>query len=178
MMESGSAMNLLFLGDSLIEYFDWQDRFPAHKVANLGEAGESVGGLLSRIVKLKDAIPGADAIFIMSGINNVAMDDEDFINFYIVILEKLASFYPGAVIHIHSLLPTLIDFISPDSIHRVNKALKELASEMSVHYVDLHSRFVDPSGKTIKEYLLPDGIHLSREGYHVWAQVVEGILQQ
>jgi hypothetical protein len=39
-------MNILFLGHSLIEFFDWQKRFPDHLAVNLGKAGESVEGLL------------------------------------------------------------------------------------------------------------------------------------
>ena len=31
-------MNILFVGDSLIEYLDWQERFPDHTVMNLGAA--------------------------------------------------------------------------------------------------------------------------------------------
>jgi len=33
---------ILFIGDSLTEFFDWQKRFPGHKVVNLGSAGETV----------------------------------------------------------------------------------------------------------------------------------------
>ncbi|HDH01537.1 MAG TPA: GDSL family lipase, partial [Nitrospirae bacterium] len=41
--------DILFLGHSLIEFFDWQTRFPDHRVASLGVAGETVEGLLSRL---------------------------------------------------------------------------------------------------------------------------------
>jgi lysophospholipase L1-like esterase len=72
-------MNILFLGHSLIEFFDWQKRFPAHTVRNLGVAGESVEGLLSRLDGIIKTYPEADLIFIMTGINNIAMEDFDFL---------------------------------------------------------------------------------------------------
>lgn len=165
-------MNILFLGDSLIEYFHWQGWFPDHRVFNLGLAGESVGGLLSRIADVKETCPEADRIFIMSGINNLAMGDLEFVDFYKDIIEKLSSFYPGAVIYIHSLLPAAVDFIPDRSIRMVNEAVKVLTEGTRVNYIDLYSKFIDTAGRPIREYLQDDGVHLSMTGYDVWAHVV------
>jgi len=170
-------MNILFLGDSLIEYFDWQERFPDHRVANLGMAGESVQGLLSRVVKVKEVCPAADLILIMTGINNVAMGDLEFFDFYKIILDKLSSFYPDASIFLHSLLPTDVHFISESTIQRVNRSLEILAHDSGVKYMDIYSRFIDTKGSPVKEYLLDDGVHLSRAGYNVWANAVEKLIE-
>ncbi len=170
-------MNLIFLGDSLIEYYDWQGRFPGHRAANLGVAGESVEGLLSRVVKLRESAPEADVILIMSGKNNVAMDDLEFPEFYRIIIEKLTAFYPDAKIVAHSLPPTMVDFISNESIIKINDTLKELAKDSGAEYLDIYARFVDTGGSTIKEYLLDDGIHISSEGYRVWANALEEFLK-
>jgi lysophospholipase L1-like esterase len=171
-------MDILFLGDSLIEYFDWQERFPAHHVANLGVAGESVEGLLSRVVKVADIFPHADIIFIMSGINNVAMGDMEFGNFYRMIIEKLSDKYPGAVIYVHSLLPTIVDFIHDESIGKANNILQELAEETGAEFLNIYERFVHAGSKPVKEYLLDDGVHVSRTGYAVWARAVEEVIER
>lgn len=170
-------MRLMFLGDSLIEYFDWQERFPDHNVATLGMAGESVEGLLSRVVRVKQVLPEADMIFIMSGINNVAMGDTGFIDFYRIILEKLSFAYPDANIYINSLLPVLADFISNETVCLVNESLKKLALDMSMQYLDIYSSFIDAKGRPLVEYLLADGVHLSRNGYEVWADVIGQIVE-
>ncbi len=169
-------MNILLLGDSLIEYFDWQERFPEHNVANRGIAGESVGGLLSRVVKIKEVVPAADMIFIMSGINNLAMDDLGFMEFYEGIIEKLTALYPEAKTYIHSLLPTAISYIPNESVCSVNDSLRTLAKDSGVEYVDLYRRFTGTGGSLVREYLLEDGIHISRAGYDVWARVIEEII--
>jgi len=171
-------MRLIFLGDSLIEYFDWQERFPEHKVANLGMAGESVGGLLSRVLRVKQSCPEADMIFIMSGINNVAMGDTGFFDYYRVVIEKITSAYPEAKIFVHSLLPVLMDFISNESVCRVNESLKKLAQDTKAAYLDIYSRFVDTKGRPVREYLLDDGVHVSREGYDVWSKFVEQVIDE
>ena len=166
-------MNILLLGDSLIEYFDWQERFPRHICTNLGMAGESIGGLLARLRSTIDKYPDADMVFIMTGINNVAMGDIEFSALYRTILEKLSSKYTRARIVINSLLPTAVDFISSGSIMGINSSLKVLAKETGAEFLDIYSLFIDRKGDPIREYLLDDGVHLSAEGYAVWAVVLE-----
>jgi lysophospholipase L1-like esterase len=171
-------MKILFIGHSLIEYFDWQRRFPLHKVANLGVAGETVDGLLSRIGNITSKHPSADLIFIMSGLNDVAMEEFGFIGSYKEIIQKLISAYPNARIFIHSLLPTNVEFIRDGSIQEVNTSLKKLAEDTGVEYLDMYKSFLDAKGAVRRGYLLDDGVHLSDNGYDVWAGVLEGIIDQ
>ncbi|MBI5675924.1 MAG: GDSL family lipase [Nitrospirae bacterium] len=171
-------MNILFIGHSLIEFFDWQGRFPLHQVANLGVAGETVEGLLSRIGSITGQHPSADIIFIMSGLNDVAMEEFGFAGSYRKIVEKLIPAYPQARIFIHSLLPTNVEFITDKSIQDVNRSLKELAKDTGVEYLDIYSIFINEEGAAISEYLLDDGVHLSDKGYDAWAGVLEGIINR
>ncbi len=171
-------MNILFIGDSLIEYFDWQERFPDHKIGNFGVAGESVQGLLSRIMLIKESFPDAHMVFIMSGINNIAMGDTDIIASYRMIVERLQSAYPASDIIANSLLPVTIEFINNDTIKKVNEALQCLVQETGTELLDMHSRFLDTKGRVIAEYLLDDGVHISNEGYAVWARAVEEIINR
>ncbi len=136
-------MDILFIGHSLIEFFDWQGRFPAHRAVNLGVAGESVEGLLSRVDKITEEYPSADLIFIMTGLNNIAMDDFDFFPSYKKIIEKLSESYPAARILINSLLPTLVDFISDETVKDVNRSLGKLAIDTGVEFFDIYGLFID-----------------------------------
>ena len=171
-------MNILFIGHSLIEFFDWQKRFPAHKVANIGAAGEMVEGLLRRIGSITGKYDSADLIFIMSGLNDVAMEEFDFLGSYREMLIRLRSAYPDARIYIHSLLPTAVDFISNTSIWDINGSLKELAGELGIEYLDLYRDFTHDDGRVIREYLLADGVHLSDKGYEVWSGVLEEVVER
>jgi lysophospholipase L1-like esterase len=169
---------ILFIGDSLVEYHDWQRRFPQHDIINLGVAGETVEGLLSRIGEIISNVSRPDLIFIMSGINNIAMDDDGFFVPYRKVLEQLSEAYSGTKIFIHSLLPTLNDWISTEPIDRANNFLKHVAMETGVEFLDLHSFFLDESGKVIEEFLLSDGVHLSEKGYDRWSRVLEKIITE
>lgn len=167
---------ILFIGDSLIEFFDWQACFPGHTVANLGRAGETVEGLLSRIKAIAMKHPLPDLVFIMSGINNAAMDDLGFLDSYGKIMDHLNAACPGARIFVHSLLPTLLPWISNASLQEMNRSLARMAEEKGGEFIDLYRRFVDGKGVAVKDYLLPDGVHISDQGYAVWSETIEKVI--
>jgi lysophospholipase L1-like esterase len=175
---AASMKKILFIGDSLIEFFDWESRFPGHTIANLGRAGETVEGLLSRIQGIIMKYPAPDLAFIMTGINNVAMEDFGFLDSYRAVIQALAAAYAKARIFIHSLLPTTLEWLTDDSIREVNLSLLKIASEKGVDFIDLYQRFVDRDGTPREDYLLSDGVHLSDKGYAVWAEELERIITQ
>jgi len=177
-MKNKEPLNILFLGHSLIEFFDWQARFPGHNVANLGVAGETVEGLLERTDGIVADYPSSDLIFVMTGTNNIAMEDYDFIGPYGMIINKLKSAYPEATIHIHSVLPVMLEWITQEVIEDVNRSIKMLASRTGVEFVDLYPRFIDEGGVPVAEYFLDDGVHLSDRGYEVWAGVLEVLINR
>ena len=166
-------MRLLFIGDSLIEYFDWQERFPKNSVYNMGVAGETVEGLYARLQVVYLQLDTPDAIFIMSGINNLAMADKKFITTYRKIVRGLKKQYKSPRIFVQSLLPVLFPWIANDEIRGINLQLKKIADAEKVNYLDIYSLFLDPEGRTIADYLLEDGVHVSQKGYSVWSNEIE-----
>lgn len=172
------SKRILFIGDSLTEFFDWQTRFPDHEVVNLGVAGETVEGLLFRAGEIIVRFSSPDLIFLMTGINNIAMEDLDFLDSYGKIVERLSAAYPGAHLFVQSILPVLLPWIGDESVPAVNRSLKELADEKGAEYLDVYRFFVGADGRAVKEYLLPDGVHLSDKGYTVWAKAVESLVDE
>jgi lysophospholipase L1-like esterase len=167
---------LLFLGDSLIEYFDWSERFPEHEVYNLGIAGETIGGLHLRLKGIFRKVKDPDKVFIMSGINSMAMGDEDIADAYRDIVQELRQAYPSAEVIVHSLLPVLFPFISNEDICHMNARLKQIAADEQVLYLDLHARFLDEKGRPVPAFLMDDGVHVSGEGYRIWSGEAEKLL--
>lgn len=166
-------MKILFIGDSLIEYYDWAERFPKDTVVNSGVSGEEVEGLLRRVEMVAEHCSSFDMIFVMTGINNIAMGDFDILDPYREVLQRLADGCEEAAIVVQSLLPTTVPFVDNNAVRRINTALKRMAEKMGMDYLDIHSRFLDTAGRVIEEYLLDDGVHLSRRGYKRWSDLVE-----
>ncbi|MGC2061844.1 MAG: GDSL-type esterase/lipase family protein [Thermodesulfovibrionales bacterium] len=167
---------LLFIGDSLIEFFDWESRFPEHTVYNLGIAGETVNGLSRRLDCVLRELDMVDRVFIMSGINNLAMEDSSFIGTYREIVRAMAARYPAAQIVVQSLLPVLYPFISNDDIREMNRRLKSLAADEGVSYVNIHDHFLDDNGNPDPFCLVEDGVHISNNGYRIWSAEIEKLL--
>jgi lysophospholipase L1-like esterase len=168
---------LLFIGDSLIEFFDWGGRFTAHDVDNFGIAGETVEGLHRRLDTVIAEVSSPDYVFIMTGINNLSMDDRGFVKTYAAIIARLKTRYPAARIFLHSLLPVRYPFIPNDEIRAMNKELRGLAVREAVGYVDIHPLFLDERGEPKTSFFEEDGVHLSNEGYRIWSATIEEIVR-
>jgi len=173
---------VVFIGDSLTEFFDWQGRFPAYKVFNLGVAGETVEGLLGRMDRILRAIRNEgrepDVIFVMTGINNVAMEDYEILGGYRQSITSMASAFGKSTMVIQSILPARLPWIDNTIIRQLNKSLKQMAEDLKAEYLDLYNLFISPVSGPNKEYLLDDGVHVSGKGYEVWSGAVEDFLKQ
>lgn len=166
------ANRLLFIGDSLIEFFNWQGRFPDKEVLNYGIAGETAEGLLARLPNIIDRVQTPDLVMIMTGINNVAMEDYGFLFTYEKIITRLREKYTQTTIVMVSLLPVDLFFLG-DAVPRVNGKLKDIAQNNASLYLDLYPLFLDENSRAVTSYFEADGVHLSANGYEVWARALE-----
>jgi len=168
--------NLVFIGDSLTEWFDWQERFPAHSVLNLGFSGETVEELLDRRNRIRSRIESPDIIFLMTGINNVLSEQYDITRPYAEIVRNLTTWYKAAKIVVQSLLPVDMPWIKNDTMRTINRHLAAIAQEHNAEYLDVYAAFIDDNGNPKPGLLSDDGVHLAGKGYEVWAKVVENYL--
>jgi lysophospholipase L1-like esterase len=171
-------MNLVFIGDSLTEWYDWQERFPADRVMNLGISGETVEELLDRRDHIRSRVESPDIIFLMTGINNILSEQYDITRPYAEFVRNLMTWYKGAMVVVQSLLPVDMPWIRNDTIRTINRHLADIAREHGAEYLDVYSSFVDENGSPIPGLLSDDGVHLAAKGYDVWAKTVENYLNQ
>jgi lysophospholipase L1-like esterase len=169
------ARQFLFIGDSLIEFFNWQKRFPDEQVYNFGSAGETAEGLLSRLPNIISRLESPDLVMIMTGTNNIAMEDYGFLFTYEKIINLLQTSYAQTTIVMTSLLPIELFFLG-DAVPRVNKRLNEIARDKNIVYLDLYPIFLGEDSRPITSYYEFDGVHLSSEGYEVWARALEDMI--
>ncbi len=171
--------HLVFIGDSLTEWGDWEHRFPGYQVTNLGISGETVEGLLARRERIRtQIIDKPDFIFLMTGINNIATGQYDIIPPYREIVRNLTTWYKQSTVVVQSLLPVNMEWVLNDVIQDINRLLEEIAREYNAGYLDVFSLFVDATGKPKNGYLSDDGVHLDSKGYDAWAKEVERFLKK
>ncbi len=168
--------HIVFIGDSLTEWFDWQERFPAYRVMNLGISGETVEELLDRRDYIRERVKEPHFIFLMTGINNILSERYNITAPYGEIVRNLTTWYKGATIMVQSLLPVDMPWINNNTIKTINYSLSHIAREHDAEYLDVYIHFVDENGKPRPGLLSDDGVHLASKGYEVWATVVEEYL--
>jgi len=168
--------NILFIGDSLTAFHAWQAGFPEHLVTNMGVAGETVQGLLRRLDRVTGGAVTPELIFLMTGINNIAMEDYDIVEPYGRVLQRIISAWGNARLIVQSILPVLLPWIDNGIIERTNRSLRESAQACGAEYLDIYRLFVDPTGSAVAPFLLEDGIHLSGQGYEVWSRAAGNLI--
>ena len=174
---TGTTMRILFLGHSLVEYFDWQRRFSSHEVFNLGVAGETTGELLERTDRVLRDHGDCDAVLVMTGTNDLLGGDRSFLEGYQRLAVKLRSLCPKSRIVLHSILPVDPEWVEQSAIDELNVEVAKVADEAGAEFFDLTGPFTGADGEARRELLLEDGVHLSAEGYRVWSKALEDLLR-
>jgi lysophospholipase L1-like esterase len=131
-----------------------------------------------RMQEIRSAVKDPDIILLMTGINNIAMEDTHITGTYKKIVASLVSSYKDALVIIQSILPVLLPWVDNRLIERTNQSLKAMAREYKTEYLDIYSVFADKEKRPVEGYLLDDGVHISDRGYEVWAKVVEDFLME
>ncbi len=173
-MRSATKPLLLMLGDSLIDYGEWQRRMQNYRVVSSGVPGERSEELQHRIDSLPAGTGSVDmpaAIVIMSGTNNIVFGDLRFVEVLGHIIAALQQRYRSSQILLTSLLPCRLPGLIED-IYSANEQMKVMCAAAGCRYFDLCSEF-EKSSDRLFDY---DGVHLSNQGYKLWAAALDRCL--
>ncbi|WP_299703103.1 GDSL-type esterase/lipase family protein [uncultured Pontibacter sp.] len=173
-----SRKDIVFLGNSLTAHPNWNELLKNKHVKNRGISGDITYGVLER---LDDVIAGKPAkLFILIGINDISRNIPDslILQNYKKIVARVKAGSPATKIYLQTMLPTNNNFDKfkrhynkEEHVSYLNKEIKELGEKEKVTVVDLHPAFSDGEGRLKQEYT-HDGLHLTAEGYKVWARVL------
>jgi len=173
-----SSKDIVFLGNSITFGVDWYELLQEPNARNRGISGDITFGVLQRLQEVIDGKPAK--LFILIGINDITRNVPDslIIRNHKKIIERVQAGSPGTKIFLQSILPVNDSFPQHKSIAgksnkvlEINRALKEVAREYHVNYIDLHTAFCDKEGK-LASGLTYDGLHLSLEGYQLWRELL------
>lgn len=157
----------LFLGDSLIADFNWQERMPHFQILNHGIQGETAQGLLNKISSITEAITNPELILLMIGTNNLIIEDYSYLDTLRQIIIRLTSRYPTTEVITNSLLPFQLPWIGLEALEQMNKQIETLTLQTGSCYLDMYSKF-----KPNSDFFQSDGVHLTAKAYDLWSKSI------
>ena len=175
---SNAATDIVFLGNSITDYTDWNELLQLKEARNRGISGDITFGVLERLDEVTEGKPSK--IFILIGINDISRNipDSVILDNYKKIIHRIKKESPETKIYFNTLLPVNNSFTNRDHFNKdehilyVNAELKKLAAKENITVIDIHPHFLDANKRLDKKYTY-DGLHLDMEGYQKWASLLK-----
>jgi beta-glucosidase len=182
------SLDIYFLGDSITEYWTetapdlWQAEFGQLRVLNAGVSGDVTQNIIYRITQGEFEQISPKVVVLLAGINNLGRSPQLEPAELVAGLEQIVSILraksPGSKILLLSIFPA---GGSSDSVRgriiETNKRLANRDDGSSVFYLDIYHAFLDSDG-SLPSTIAPDGLHLSAEGYQIWADAMRPMLHK
>ena len=171
---------VLFVGDSITEGWEWNDgehwkkHFAPLGAANFGIGGDTTHNVLWRLDHGAVGVLQPKVVVLLIGTNNLGRDNAtaaDTARGVEAVVKRLRTAFPAATVIVHGVFPC---DASPQAevrgrVAAVNERLRALdGRDGKVRFRDIGGGFLAADG-SISPAVMPDGLHLSPEGYRRWA---------
>lgn len=179
---SGDKASLIFIGDSITQGWEgdgqeiWARYYAPRQAINLGIGGDRTQHVLWRLDhdNLKGLKPKAAVVMI--GTNNSNGEDNsvgEIAAGVAAIVRKLQASLPETKVLLLGIFPRgETPNAQRGKLCQINQILQKLDDGKSVFYLDIGHRFITADG-TLPKDLMPDFLHLSPQGYRIWAEAIE-----
>ena len=130
------------------------------------------GGKITMLSALEKQ-SGCKKVYVMLGANSMGMEKGMFISSYRRLVQEIRRRVPKAVVYVQSILPVTHSYeeqrpeFANTIIDEYNTALRQMAIEEGVEYLDVASAFKDEKG-ALPEDMRTDGMHFGTAGYQKW----------
>jgi lysophospholipase L1-like esterase len=172
-------VDVLFLGDSITQGFEnnyvWNYHYRDLKVINAGISSDRVEHILWRVQQglVKESKP--KVVVLLAGINNLGMATPEYTASGIGnIIDQIRKDSPSTKILVQGIFPSgkLRSDVKRDRIKKANALIAKYHNGSSVHFIDFGSKFLSANGQ-ISRKMMFDYLHLTTNGYHIWARSIE-----
>jgi lysophospholipase L1-like esterase len=190
-------IDLYFLGDSITRRWhgndyprfqaNWRKNFFGWNAANFGWGGDRTENVLWRLEhgELDGVHP--KVIVLLIGTNNVGEAPpqsrdavvEDVTKGIKTILGVLQQKAPNARIVLMGIMPRNENGSTAlmPTINRINERIAKFAGGNKTKYLNINDKLADPAGQ-LRDEVTEDGLHLSIDGYQIWADALKPLLTQ
>jgi N-acetylglucosamine-6-sulfatase len=183
------GVDLLFLGDSITNQWReqgqpvWDKHFAPLAAANFGINGDQTQNVLWRVQNGEFDGLAPKLVVLLIGTNNTAKSrhsPQDIAAGVRAILDTVRAKCPKARVLLLAIFPTKTD---PESFHRGNNdQTNALLAKLddggkTVRFMDINARLMERD-RTITREIFPDLLHLSEQGYAIWAEAIIGTVKE
>ena len=177
----------LFIGDSITEGIKLYDVMSNAVV--LSHTGINLDNIMTKkVIPLSDGssitIPEASSyyhprrIYVLMGANSMFSELNPFVRAYRRLIQDLKQRHPGATIYVQSILPVTAGYeqrrpeFANAKIDQYNIAVRQMALEEGVEYLNVAEAFKDSRGK-LPDSASNDGMHFGKRLYNLWFEYLE-----
>lgn len=171
-------INVVFLGDSITQGWRkhkqlWQQYYGKLDAVNFGIGGDRTQQILWRIDHgLFDQIQ-PQLVVLNIGVNNLWGDQFGAARIaegVEKIVDTIQAKSPQTKILLLGILPTgeKPNTANRKKIQAINRQIERLDNGSTIRFLDMGPNFLEPDG-TISTKIMPDYLHLSKQGYKIWA---------
>ena len=177
-------VDLVFIGDSITQGWEgagkgvWAEYYGKRNAVNLGIGGDRTQHVIWRLDNgnFKDITPKAAVIMI--GTNNSGSNtSQEIADGVTKIVEQIRKKSPKTKILLLAVFPRGAN--KDDGRRKVNQGANQIFAKLDdgkhVHYLDIGKAFLDDD-QTLPREIMPDLLHLSPQGYEIWAKSIEAKL--
>jgi len=179
------GIDLLLLGDSITDAWRgqkalWAERFEPLKAANFGISGDCTQHLLWRLRNGELDGIAPKAVMLLIGTNNIGWNKQDeasTVAGITAVVQEIRTRSASTKILLLAVFPRGATSTDPfrAQVRKINEEIAKLDDGKTVLYLDLGPKFIADDGSLPKD-LMPDALHLSEQGYRIWADAVKAPL--
>ncbi|MBQ8694683.1 MAG: hypothetical protein IJ513_03465 [Bacteroidaceae bacterium] len=166
--------DIAFMGNSITAGSDFQRYFIDKKIIEFGYSGDRIDGMQRRVGMLQSVNP--EKIFIMGGINDLHRSSPETVAKRMEsLIVCIQSSLPQTKIYVQSILPVNRikenSYATNEIIRETNGIIERIAKEHGCNFIDLYSVYIENGA--LPDSLSNDGVHLKKEAYGRWANVIK-----
>ncbi|MCW3112178.1 MAG: family lipase [Segetibacter sp.] len=167
----------IFYGSSTIRLWDklYQD-FEGFKPVNLGFGGSTLAACVWFFERIVSPVRHPDTFILYAGDNDLGdgRHPEEVLMFFREFMVKLRERYPAVLFYYISIKPSLSRMEIIDKIIHTNKLIEEEISTKgnNDYFINIFDKMIGKDGRPVASYFQDDGLHLNRDGYIVWREVI------
>ena len=167
---------MLFYGSSSLRL--WNELYEDFKIylpVNLAFGGSTLEACVyffQRIMKSFDP----KYFVIYAGDNDLGdgRNAEDVHGFFVQLCECINKSFGNVPVWYISIKPSLHRWKINDAILRTNSLIQQTINKHgnNLFFVDVYSSMIGNDGLPVKKFYMEDGLHLSKEGYQLWKDIL------